>query len=212
MKRTVFFSWSRSRSAASAGCFVYPMLSGERHRGAAYGERRARRTGWRSAPRAQRRSRGASRSRARSSSSKRGKRPPSGCRSSVRHRAGRPHMDDAPLHDHRRCFGLLASFACAMLVGTGLLAGAGFGFCGGRRASVLGIVIPEESAVNRVSSRRFRKPSTSSFAASRPACRCSTASNSSPPRPRSPSAANFAGSSRRQTIGIPLGEACHQAL
>ena len=52
----------------------------------------------------------------------------------------------------------------------------GFGVRGRRRAAILDIVVSRRSDANRASSRPFRMPSMSSFAASRPVCRCSTVS------------------------------------
>ena len=61
-------------------------------------------------------------------------------------------------------------------LGRGPAGGARLRLRGRLRLAVLAVVVPQEAARSEIPRRCFRTPSTSSCAASRPACRCSTAS------------------------------------
>ena len=79
----------------------------------------------------------------------------------------------------------VVAFVLFLLIDAGLLAAAGAGFAAAFGLPLWILLISQEAARGEVPRRHSRMPSTSSCAASRPACRCSTACASSPPTRRS---------------------------
>ncbi len=90
--------------------------------------------------------------------------------------AGRARLVEAPLHGDRGR-ARRRRLRRHDRAGRGAVAGARLRLRGRLRPAVLDAVVSQEAARSEIPQRISRTPSTSSFAASRPACRCSTASS-----------------------------------
>ena len=188
-----------------AWVFVYPLLSGERQRGAAHGERRALRAG------AARPIRGAQKIAARA-----GRRHAQGARSAAKegqaraavrsHRAGRARLVEAPFHGNRGVLGVVA-FLVAMSWAPA---------CWPRWASVLrpacglavlDVVVSQEAARGEIP-RRFPDAVDVIVRGIKAGLPLLDSLKLIATEAEEPIRSEFRGIIDTQTIGIPLGEAC----
>ena len=169
-------SWWRSRSAASRGSsFIRSCPASGRRNGAMASVARAEPMAQRGATRVAR-NRAASRSKARSRSSKQRQEDAKRVPLSVRLDAGRARLVEAPVHGDRRRI-RRRRFPGRDADGRRPAWPRSASLSRPAAACRSGCCRSSRSGGRRSFSRLFRTPSTSSCAASRPACRCSTASS-----------------------------------